>query len=483
MDDAKLIIVDDFDDYINELTDYAEKAKVGKIVTCKNEIELSEEIKRTPLDIILLVSVSDTIQDFDRIIYLLEGENVISTSIFIVDPGNKKGISLIDAHNGQWLDATKTYGETAFEALQAIYNDIIAKEQAYAEQENGEQKPYEPQEDVEIIEPQQQSHKPTQTSQPVQQNRNLQLPPSPKKKKREKDAYTIVMASPKGGTGKSTLSMEIAYLLARNKKRRICLLDLNPSFDTLSATIECVRRQNNYQTVYNFIDELNSRCYNLMTSDERHELVESEEQDFFPYFDKYHVELSKEDIQQLLIHDPKTGDKTRRDSGLWILPAIALPFDVEYIQQRYVTKIIEILKTFFDFIVIDTADNLAYITVEGYKEADRVYLVTSHSVASAAVIAKLTSNLEQIDMDSEDFRLIVNSPNGNFFEKNPKAISKALHIQMSAKLPFDQNIQKSHAKGRPFSVYNPKSKFSKAIEPVIREIEEEAYDKAVGGNF
>ena len=79
--------------------------------------------------------------------------------------------------------------------------------------------------------------------------------------------------------------------------------------------------------------------------------------------------------------------------------------------------------------------------------------------------------------------MIVNSPNGNFYEKNPRTLSKSLHIKLSGKLPFDQNIQKSHAKGRPYSVYNPKSKFSKAIEPVIREIEEDAYDKAVGGNY
>lgn len=90
MDDAKLIIVDDFDDYIDELTDCAKKSNIGNVIVCKDEIELSEEIKRTPLDIILLVSISDTIPDFDRIIYLLERENVLSTSIFVIDPTNKR---------------------------------------------------------------------------------------------------------------------------------------------------------------------------------------------------------------------------------------------------------------------------------------------------------------------------------------------------------------------------------------------------------
>ena len=72
-------------------------------------------------------------------------------------------------------------------------------------------------------------------------------------------------------------------------------------------------------------------------------LTKDENKDFFPYFEKYNIHLTKEDMQQLLIKDKKTGDKNRRDSGLWVLPAISLPFDVEYIQQNYITKIIDML--------------------------------------------------------------------------------------------------------------------------------------------
>lgn len=449
MDDTKLIIVDNYQEYIDEMKDRARQEGLNNVVVCDNEQDLAREIQKTPMEILLLISVSDTVQRFSNIVYLLENESVINTTIFVMDPNNREGISLVDAHNGQWLDASQTYGETGFDALMTIYDDVIA-----AEQENmSQQEKTQEQDDYS----------------------------SPKKERdSRKEAYTIVMASPKGGTGKSTLAMEIAYSLAREKKRRVCLVDLNPSFDTLSATIECVRREPDYSTIYNWIDEMNMRCYNLMTKEERQQLAEDENKDFFPYFEKYNIHLTKEDMQQLLIKDKKTGDKNRRDSGLWVLPAISLPFDVEYIQQNYITKIIDMLKEIFDYIVIDTADNLAYITVEGYKEADKIYLVTSHSVASAAVVAKLTSNLEQLDMDSNDFRLIVNSPNGNFFEKNPKLFSKALHITLCGNLPYEVGIQKSHAKGRPFSVYNPRSKFAKALEPIIEEIEDDAYAKRKG---
>lgn len=463
MDDTKLIIVDNFQEYIDEMKSCAAKAGVKDVFICDDVESLKKEIQKTPLDILILISVSDAVSGFSDIVYLLENENVINTTIFVMDPKNKNGIELVDAHNGQWMDASRTYGEDTFNALTTIYNGIVAEEQ----------KEYYLNEDKQN----------NQESNPNQNQPQPHHESRPHKRDTRNDAYTIVMASPKGGTGKSTLAMEIAYCLARNKRRKVCLVDLNPSFDTLSATIDCVRREQNYSTVYNWIDELNLRCFNLMTKEEQQALIESEDKDFFPYFEKYNVHFTKEDMQQLLIKDKKMGDKNRRDTGLWVLPAISLPFDIEYVQQNYITKIIDMLKEVFDFIVIDTADNLAYITVEGYKEADKIYLVTSHSTASAAVVAKLTSNLEQLDMSEDDFRLIVNSPNGNFFEKNPKLFSKALHIGLCANLPFEVGIQKAHAKGRPFSIYNPRSKFAKALEPVVEEIEDDAIEKREGGDY
>lgn len=62
------------------------------------------------------------------------------------------------------------------------------------------------------------------------------------------------------------------------------------------------------------------------------------DKDFTPYLEKYGFTFSKEDVQQLLIKDPKTGAKGKRDSGLWILPAIALPVDMKYVRESYVRE-------------------------------------------------------------------------------------------------------------------------------------------------
>ena len=456
LDDTKLIIVDNFNEYINEMKDCAKQAGINDVFVCDNVSALSNEISRTPLDILILVSVSDGLEDFDKIVYCLEKEGVLSCTIFVMDTQDRVGIQLVDNHNGQWLDASTTFGENSMDALLSIRDDVIAREQQEAMSQG--------------------NNNPPQTSQQDSYN----YPQQPLQHDSKKDAFTVVLASPKGGTGKSSLAMEISYGLAQEKGKRVCLVDLNPSFDTLSATIGCVQKTKDYKTLYNWINILQDRCYNLMSDEERHQMKTEQDNDFLPYLDKYDVRLSREDIQQLLIKDPKTGTKNKRESGLWILPAIALPYDVEYVPREYVRQILRTLKSYFDYIVVDTADNLSYITIEGYQESDRILLVSNHTVASAAVIMKLLNNLENIGLTVDDFDLIINSPNGNYFEKDPELISETLHIPLLAILPFEEKMQRAHAKGRPFSPYNPKNKFSKALIPVLNQIKEDAYNKKKG---
>ncbi len=463
LDDTKLIIVDDFEDYINEMKDCAKQTGINDVFVCNNVSDLSNEISRTPLNILILVSVSDDLQDFDKIVYCLERENVLSCTIFLMNMQDKTGLQLVDNHNGQWLDASKTFGQDTMEALLTIRDEIIAQEQEDMSQQNYSTAPQGSQTNS--------SKNPT-NSQPYQQQYDYH--------DSTKDAFTLVLASPKGGTGKSSLAMEISYGLAQDHNKKICLVDLNPSFDTLSATIGCVRRTENYKTLYNWINMLQDRCYNLMSDEERHQMKTEQDNDFLPYLEKYDVHLTKEDIQQLLIKDPKTGAKNKRNGGLWILPAIALPYDVEYVPREYVRQILRTLKSYFDYIIVDTADNLSYITIEGYQESDRIFLVSNHTAASAAVIAKLLNNLENIGLTLDDFDLIINSPNGNYFETDPENISNTLNIPLLGILPFEEKMQKAHAKGRPYNPFNPKSRFSKALIPILNQIKEDAYNKKKG---
>ena len=446
MDKTKFIIADTFNPFIDEFMGCCEKAG-APVVLCTTAQEIKQEISKTPLNIMILLSVSDELQDFSNIVYELEKESLIGCTIFLINSQDKDTISFLDSHHGQWMDCASVYGRDIFDNLMQIHDEIVNQ-------------------DINMDLP---------------ADDQYQAPAVPATG--DRDAYTVVIASPKGGTGKSTLAMEIAYFLTDVKERRVCLIDLNTSFDTLSTTIACVRKDRDHLTLYDWVLNIQDQCYDKMTREERIELEKSPDKDFTPYLEKYGFTFSKEDVQQLLIKDPKTGAKGKRDSGLWILPAIALPVDMKYVRESYVEKILGVLKSWFDIIIVDTADNLSYVTTEGYRGGDVTYLVTSHSTAATVVAAKLMSNLKEFGLDNHDYRLIVNSPNGAFYEKDPRTFARALDVELSASLPFEIGIQKSHAKGRPFCIYNRRSKFAKALEAVVAEIEDDALYKKQGGNY
>ena len=68
MDDTKLIIVDNYQEYIDEMKDCARQEGLNNVVVCDNEQDLAREIQKTPMEILLLISVSDTVQRFSNIV-------------------------------------------------------------------------------------------------------------------------------------------------------------------------------------------------------------------------------------------------------------------------------------------------------------------------------------------------------------------------------------------------------------------------------
>ena len=79
--DTKLIIVDNFDEYIEELEDCAKQAGIPDVFVCDNVSDLEKELRKTPMDILILLSVSEKgdlqnkkrIISFPIVIYLIGG--------------------------------------------------------------------------------------------------------------------------------------------------------------------------------------------------------------------------------------------------------------------------------------------------------------------------------------------------------------------------------------------------------------------------
>lgn len=289
----------------------------------------------------------------------------------------------------------------------------------------------------------------------------------------------VVVNSPKGGVGKTTLAIELATTIAERakgvdlnpaskldyaKEIKICLLDLNPSFDTMASTLSCVRNVSNYPTILNWVDKIEQKIYATMTNEERMAYDENKEDfDLTPYCNTKTIRFTWQEVQSLTIRDEATG--------LYIIPAVPLPTDVEKVLPDYISVIIETVKEFFGVTITDTSNNLTYFTVEALLQADEVLLVSVPNIATSTVLKRVLDTCQkQLQIDISKFGLVVNNPNRANSELDGNAIASALDIPLIATIPYDEAVGESLEKGMPYSYNNQKSKYSQAISKLAHQI-------------
>ena len=287
---------------------------------------------------------------------------------------------------------------------------------------------------------------------------------------------TVAIASSKGGVGKSAIAIELAKTLADkanrtdlnqtsqlnySKKIQVCLVDLNPSFDTIASTLSFILNEQRYPTVSDWATAIERKIFNSLTPDEQESLKDSNV-NFTNFITKDNISFTKQEIENLLVRDPVTG--------LYVLPSIALPFDAQFIRPEYIHIILQQLRAMFDVIIIDTGNNISFFTTEALKEANAVFLVTTPTPPASVVVSKLTKNFQQLQIDPSKFSLIVNYANGDTATLKSDAIAEVLNIPLIATLPFEKNLQASHGNGESFSITHKKSPYTREITKLAQQI-------------
>lgn len=294
-----------------------------------------------------------------------------------------------------------------------------------------------------------------------------------------KNHMMVVINSPKGGVGKTSIAIELATLIANRAKNidlnpvsklsstkdiKVCLLDLNPSFDTMASTLNCVRDKRDYPTILNWVSLIEKKIYAILTDEEKEELEENKESiDISQYCSSKNIHFTWSEIEQIVVRDENTG--------LYIIPAVPLPTDVDYVAPDYISFIIEVVKEYFDVIITDTSNNLTYFTVEAFHKADEVLFISTPSIATTTVLKRVLDACEQrLQIDTSKFSLVINNPNRQDIDLDPEAIAKSLNLNLVACLPYDENVGKSLERGTPFSINNPKAKYTQEATKLAHQI-------------
>jgi len=219
----------------------------------------------------------------------------------------------------------------------------------------------------------------------------------------------IALISGKGGTGKTTTSINLAHALNHLGKKTI-LLDANFATPNLASHLGVLYPK---ATLNDF--------------------------------------LKKKKSVNEIIH--------LHHSGLNFIPSSVSYQDFKKTQPDKITEIFEHLDGLADFVVVDCPAGLGYELVQVLKNTDEAIIVTNPHLSS------LIDSLKSIEIAQENNNsipgFILNMSNKGRKELKSESIINTLNLPLIANIPFDKKVRKSLYKRAPSSYLYPRARSSK----------------------
>jgi len=244
----------------------------------------------------------------------------------------------------------------------------------------------------------------------------------------------VVVYSPKGGTGCTTVAINLAMAL-NNEETPVLLVDGNLQFGDVAVF-------------------LNEQSNNSIA-------------DLAPRAD----ELDPEIISEVLV--------THAKSGVQVLAAPLRPEYAESVTGEQFSKLIQYLRRMFTYIVIDTSSTLTDVVLSGIENSDLLILLTNQDIPSIKNARLFFDLMDVLELDRKRVLFVMNKYDRRI-GITPDKVSESFKHEISAVLPAeDRVVIPSINRGVPFIIVDksrPVSKGILALAELIRnriaEIEE-----------
>ncbi|MCB0996056.1 MAG: P-loop NTPase [Acidimicrobiales bacterium] len=246
---------------------------------------------------------------------------------------------------------------------------------------------------------------------------------------------TIVVLSPKGGAGKTTVATNLAVGLATSIEQRVAIVDLDVQFGDVGHALGITPE-------HTLGDVANAS------------------------------RMDSTFLKVLLDH---------HSSGLYALCGPESLIQAEEIVGHHVKAMLDLMADMFGYIVVDTAAGIGEHSLTALEFATDLVLVCTTESSCLRALRREMDALEMVGLTTQHRHLVINKIDGRGIEVNE--IEAALGMQAAVQIPYSRNVPTSLDQGIPVIEESPRDGATKALKELVRKLGPQESRAERGGFF
>jgi pilus assembly protein CpaE len=227
----------------------------------------------------------------------------------------------------------------------------------------------------------------------------------------------VTVFSPKGGVGKTTIAANLAVALSGRESLRVCLVDLDLGFGDIAITLQLFPARTIADAV----------------------ALESE--------------LDFSVLEPLL---------TPHRRGFSTLVAPVQPDAKDSIPASLVSRILSVLKSNFDYVIVDTSPAFDEHVLQAFDETDELLLVTTLDVPTLKNVKIACETLDLLNFPKPRRHLVLNRADDKV-GLSPEKVEATLDMKITQAIPTSPEVANATNAGEPIAASHPKHVVSQAF--------------------
>lgn len=240
----------------------------------------------------------------------------------------------------------------------------------------------------------------------------------------QKGGRVVTIFSPKGGVGKTTMSVNLAIALMRGGRNRVCVVDLDLAFGDIAITLQ-----------------------------------------LFPTHSIEHA-IGGEHVMDLAFVEELM---TPHESGLKVLAAPSQPDARERVTGALVSRLLQTLKEHYDYVVLDTAPAFDEQTLTALDETDECIIIATLDVPTLKNVKVALETLDVLGVAEGHRHLLLNRADAAVGIGADK-VEGILGMDVAVQVATSLDIAKATNAGRPLMLSAPSHPSSKAVRQLADKL-------------